>query len=187
MNSQLTDVKLASRNLVPERENIAQVHVPRKRTGSTIQGGGRLSQSLGRPMVEKSPHVKDGPVSRTAQLTSCDSFETVRDERQRQQLCSIGSNRAPCRLATEIDNINQTIAHRKQMLGHVDATLKLLNPSIETHKIPNKRVVKLFRPGELGRLILDTMRRIGETVAVSSINTAILDAGGHGEEARRVV
>lgn len=94
-------------------------------------------------------------------------------------------------LATEIDNLNRTLAHRKQMLVHVDATLHLLNPDIETDKIKNKRLpskrVKLFRAGELGRMILDTMRRAGEPIGARAIADAILNAGGHGEEARKVV
>ena len=44
------------------------------------------------------------------------------------------------------------LRHRRQLLIHVDSCLKLLDPSIETDAIPNKRLtkrVKLFRQGEL--------------------------------------
>ena len=56
--------------------------------------------------------------------------------------------------------------------------------------IRNKRLpkrVKLFRQGELGRLILSTIRKAERPVATAEIVTAILAAGGHGESARRTV
>ena len=55
-------------------------------------------------------------------------------------------------------------------MGHVDATLRLLDPSIDIDQIPNKRLtrrIKLFRQGELGRLIVGVLRE-SDT------------AGGHG-------
>ena len=55
-------------------------------------------------------------------------------------------------------------------MGHVDATLRLLDPSIDIDQIPNKRLtrrIKLFRQGELGGLIVGVLRE-SDT------------AGGHG-------
>jgi hypothetical protein len=75
-------------------------------------------------------------------------------------------------------------------LGHVDATLRLLDPSIEVDAIPNKRIVKrirLFRQGELGRLILGALREADAPLSTAQIVTAILAAGGHGESARKAV
>jgi hypothetical protein len=69
------------------------------------------------------------------------------------QLC--GKKRAE--LASEIVHLERQLRHRKDSLGHVDATLRFLDPSIDPKVIPNKRHprrVKLFRQGELGRLIL---------------------------------
>jgi hypothetical protein len=46
-------------------------------------------------------------------------------------------------------------------LWHVDATLRLLDPSVNTKEIPNKRYpkrVRLFSQGELGRMILGGLR-----------------------------
>jgi hypothetical protein len=46
-------------------------------------------------------------------------------------------------------------------LWHVDATLRLLDPSVNTKEIPNKRYpkrVRLFSQGELGRMILGALR-----------------------------
>ncbi len=44
--------------------------------------------------------------------------------------------------------------------------------------------MKLFRQGELGRLIVDALRRAGKPVGTHAIASALLDAGGYGESAR---
>ena len=67
-------------------------------------------------------------------------------------------------LAAEIVQFESKLRHRKQMLMHVDATLRLLDPTIEIESIRNRRLpkhIKLFRQGELGRLILGAMRDAG--------------------------
>lgn len=93
-------------------------------------------------------------------------------------------------IASEIVQLERQLRHRKEMLVHVDATLKLLDPSIEVKGIRPKRApqrIKLFRQGELGRMIIDAMRRAQRPVSLYEIVSAILAAGGHGEEARRTV
>ena len=75
-------------------------------------------------------------------------------------------------------------------MGHVDATLRLLDPSIAIDAIPNKRTVKrirLFRQGELGRLILGVLRDANGPVSTPEIVTAIIAKGGHSESARRAL
>jgi hypothetical protein len=66
-----------------------------------------------------------------------------------------------------------------------------LDPSIDTDAIPNKRLskrIKLFRQGELGRMILDALRDAnGQPLSTAAIVTAIIRAGGHGEIARPAV
>ena len=51
-------------------------------------------------------------------------------------------------IAAEIVQLEGQLRHRREMLGHIDATLKLLDPSIEVGRIklrrPHKRI-KLFR------------------------------------------
>ena len=63
-------------------------------------------------------------------------------------------------------------------MQHVDACLRLLDPTLPVEEIPNKRIVKhvnLFRHGELGRLILDTMREAdGKPLTPPQIVTAII-------------
>jgi hypothetical protein len=75
-------------------------------------------------------------------------------------------------------------------LGHVDATLRLLEPAIQIDAIPNKRQpkrIKLFRQGELGRLILGALRKAEEPLSTHQIASVVLAAGGHGEAARPTV
>lgn len=94
-------------------------------------------------------------------------------------------------LAAEIVDLERQLRARRDSLIHVDATLRLLDPSIETSAIKPKRIVKrikLFRQGQLGRLILDAIRTAGgQPIATYDIVSSIIAAGGHGEEARRTV
>lgn len=94
-------------------------------------------------------------------------------------------------LAAEILNLEAQLRHRRDMLVHVDATLRLLDPSIQIDAIPAKRLpkrIKLFRQGELGRMILDAIRQSPDsTASTADIVTFLLRAGGHGEEARSTV
>lgn len=93
-------------------------------------------------------------------------------------------------IASEIVQLERQVRHRKELLVHVDATLRLLDPTMDIDAIPNKRPpqrIKLFRQGELGRMIIDAIRRAGGEVSLRDIVTALLAAGGHGEDARPTV
>jgi hypothetical protein len=64
-------------------------------------------------------------------------------------------------LASEIVHLERQLSARRESLGHVDATLRLLDPAVDIDAIPNRRTVKrirLFRQGGLGRLILGVLR-----------------------------
>ena len=116
------------------------------------------------------------------------SQETHRSRGDRYALSALAKRRAI--LAAEIVQIEGQLRHRRESLLHVDATLRLLDPSIQTDAIPNKRItkrVKLFRQGELGRLILDAIRKLGGSAGTREIVTALLAAGGHGETARKAI
>lgn len=93
-------------------------------------------------------------------------------------------------LSSEIIDLKRKIAARKAALEHVDATLRLLDPDADPDRIRPKRIpkhVNIFRSGELSRLLIDTLRRAGKPMATHEIVTAICEAGGHGESARRAM
>ena len=113
----------------------------------------------------------------------------MNDKGNRYALAALKDKRAT--LATEVVQLERQLRHRRDMLVHVDATLRLLDPTVSIDAIPNKRPkkrIKLFRQGELGRMILDAIRKApGGSVSTADIVTALLAAGGHGEDARSVV
>jgi hypothetical protein len=91
------------------------------------------------------------------------------------------------RLAGEIITLQKRLAWAQEQIRHVDASLQLLDPQLFPDLIPAKRPqkrIKLFRQGELGRLVTDALRRAGKPVGVRALVTAVLAAGGHGEAAR---
>lgn len=93
-------------------------------------------------------------------------------------------------LASEMVQLERQLRHRREALGHVDATLRLLDPTVEIDAIPNRRIVKrvkLFRQGELGRMIVGALRVAEKPLSTSQIVTALLAKGGHGEGARRTM
>ena len=112
------------------------------------------------------------------------------NERQRQPLRASGTQRKRANLAGEIVQLERQIKSRKEALIHVDATLRILDPALVPDEIRNKKPpshVKLFRQGELGRLILDALRNAKADIPTADIVTAILKVGGHGEEARPAI
>jgi len=69
----------------------------------------------------------------------------------------------------------------------VDACIAIFDPTFDIASLgirhPRKRV-KLFRQGELGRLIIDALRRAGKPLGLAPIVGAILADQGHSEAAR---
>ena len=115
-------------------------------------------------------------------------MEQTRSRGDRYALSALRNRRAS--LASEIVHLERQLRARRESLGHVDATLRLLDPSIAIDAIPNKRTVKrirLFRQGELGRLILGALRDANGPVSTAQIVKAILAAGGHGQSAKSAV
>lgn len=115
-------------------------------------------------------------------------MENSRSRGDRYALAALKNKRGT--IASEIMALERQIRARKDALSHVDACLRILDPSIEVSDIPRKRPPKhinLFRSGELGRSIIDAIRRNGGSANIKEITTALLESGGHGEEARRAV
>jgi hypothetical protein len=115
-----------------------------------------------------------------------DTLERSRGDRY--ALSALRNRRAA--IASDIVQTERHLRHLKETLVHVDATLLLLDPSANPEAIPHKRHVKrirLFGQGELGRMILDALRDAPGDLSTAEIVTAIIVAGGHGEEARRAL
>jgi hypothetical protein len=91
-------------------------------------------------------------------------------------------------LAAEIVQLERQVQSRKDSLGHVDACLRLLDPSFPVEAIPNKRIVKhvtLFRQGELGRLILGALLKADgkpERIGSSLISLLPFDQPRNGDQ-----
>lgn len=109
----------------------------------------------------------------------------MNDKGNRYALAALKTQRAT--LAGEIVQLKKRLAWAEQQLIHVDATLHLLDPSADPSAIPLKRPqkrIKLFRQGELGRMILAALRHLEKPAPLTEIVTEVLAAGGHGEDAR---
>jgi hypothetical protein len=90
-------------------------------------------------------------------------------------------------LAGEIATLKKRLAWAEGQLVHVDATIHLLDPAIVTDALPTVRPqkrIKLFRQGELGRLIIDALRRAGKPLGTADVVSAVMAAGKHAEPAR---
>jgi len=90
-------------------------------------------------------------------------------------------------LAGEVAQLRNKLAWAESQLKHLDATICIFEPGLDPESIPNKRPkkrVKLFRQGELGRLILDALRTSDGPMRTQDIVSAILLAQGHEETAR---
>lgn len=83
-------------------------------------------------------------------------------------------------LAGEIAQLKAQVQRRQQALGHLDATISLMDPDCDVDAIPLKKPykhVKLFRQGELGRLILDALRKAeNHTLTSTDVVTAVMNA-----------
>jgi hypothetical protein len=90
-------------------------------------------------------------------------------------------------MAGEIKSLKDKLAYRQTELAHIDAAIRILDPDFRAETIRPKRPlrVKLFKHGELGRMILDTLRRAsGTALSNQEIAKAIADREGYGDSAR---
>ena len=89
-------------------------------------------------------------------------------------------------LAGEIAELKKQLVRREEMLEHVDATIRIFQPDYERGTIPLKRPrrVKLFRQGELNRMIFNALRRAEKPLSTADIVTSVINQAGYGEEAR---
>jgi hypothetical protein len=110
----------------------------------------------------------------------------MNEKGNRYALAALRDKRAT--LASEIVQLERQLRHRREMVVHVDATLRILDPSVDPNSIPTKRPpqrVKLFRQGELGRMIIDALRSANsEPLSSAQIVAEVVTIGGYGAGAR---
>jgi hypothetical protein len=90
-------------------------------------------------------------------------------------------------LAGEIIQLKKQIAWKQEQLLHLDASIAIFEPGYDARRIRPKRPkerVRLFNQGELGRIVLEVLRRAGEPVTTPAVVTGVLAALGHGETVR---
>jgi hypothetical protein len=92
-------------------------------------------------------------------------------------------------LAGEIASLKKQTAWREEQLLHLDATIRLFDPNAKPEALPLKRPrrIKLFKQGELNRMIFDALRVAGEPLSTAQITTAVMQAMGCGLEARSAI
>ena len=86
----------------------------------------------------------------------------------------------------EMRECEQRLRHLRAMLGHLDATLSMFdpdgNPKAIKAKRPYKRV-KLFSSGQLGRMILNALRKGAQPLTTAQVIAAVVDELGYGPDA----
>lgn len=90
-------------------------------------------------------------------------------------------------LAGEIAALKKKLEWAEDSLRHIDASLMLFEPTGDPTSVPARRPqkrVKLFRQGELSRMVVDALRRGGKPLSLHDIVSALLVEGTHSEEAR---
>lgn len=91
-------------------------------------------------------------------------------------------------ISSEIIHLERQLRFRRDSLQHLDATIRLLDPNVDPDKIPNAaRRVHLFKQGELGRAIVDTMRRADQPLSVHDIVSGVMVICGQEEPARKTM
>jgi hypothetical protein len=84
-------------------------------------------------------------------------------------------------LAGEVQTAEKRIAQLRADLFHLDATLRLFDPSAEPDAIPTRRPYRRkgwFSDGELPRRVLDTLRTSPEPLSASAITASVMIAKG---------
>src|SRR5918994_2165496 len=91
-------------------------------------------------------------------------------------------------LTGQIKTLERQIKAHKAELVHLDATMRLFDPTFDPRTVkPGKAArIHLFKQGELGRLILDALRRANGPLSTAAVASAVAEAIGQ-PEARAVI
>ncbi len=108
----------------------------------------------------------------------------MNDKSNKYALAALKDRRAS--IAGEMAELKKQLAYRADLLSHLDATITVFEPDYQpSNKIKRPRRVKLFRQGELNRLILDALRNAkGKPLSTRDVVSAVMAAQGHDEAAR---
>ena len=109
----------------------------------------------------------------------------MNEKGNRYALAALRDKRAT--VASEIIQLERQLRHRRNMLVHIDATLKIFDPDVDVAAIPNKRPPKrvmLFRQGELTRAVFDAMRQHGAPASLGQIVESVMKAQKLGPDSR---
>ncbi|QXX75359.1 hypothetical protein [Methylovirgula sp. HY1] len=90
-------------------------------------------------------------------------------------------------IAGEIVSVERQLRYLRELLANVDGTLSLFTEDDPT-KIPHKRTfkrTKLFKAGELNRLILTALRTAGKPLSTAEVVEDVARQLGHGPEAAK--
>lgn len=89
-------------------------------------------------------------------------------------------------LSGEIIQLESRLRSLRQSLGHLDASLAILDPDRDVKLIPAKRPrrVKLFGHGKLNRMVLDALREGARPMTTLEITEAICAKLSYGEAAK---
>ncbi len=90
-------------------------------------------------------------------------------------------------LAGEIESLKRKLEWAQKQMAHVDGCLTIFQPGFDPGalgiKKPRSRV-RLFKQGELNRMVLDALRRAGKPIGTKDVTTLLMEAAGHGEDTR---
>src|SRR5882672_4595063 len=84
-------------------------------------------------------------------------------------------------IAGRVISLKKQIARHSKELANLDATIALFDPTYRVGSIKPRNArkrSKLFKQGELGRLILDALRRAGGPLATAEVVEAVTAAIG---------
>ncbi len=91
-------------------------------------------------------------------------------------------------IAGEISSIEDRLRYLRKMAEAVDHTIRLFDSNIDPGTIPPKKPykrVKLFKGGELNRLILNALRKAGKPITTGEVTDLVIAELGHGPDAKR--
>jgi len=96
-----------------------------------------------------------------------------------------------CQKRSEIQQLKRQLRRKDAARVHIDATIRLLDTSVDPSKIPTKRRVipriKLVVQCELGPTIMGILRKADAPTATADVVEAVIAHDAYGDAARRTI